>query len=319
MSVREFPFSNNVVGKESPGHTAHSTPNFEVASQTLALPMIEDSVSHNHVHQVKVIPQQSLDARSIKDCEKIFAIGTLGYDFGSEARLDYFIQVMGGRATPYDPIELAKHLFHDENAEQSNALIWTLKVDGIPVYAIEPENQFAVLQYKRLVEFLNDQETKGVERVSIAGVISGEVRLFNGQVVPKISPVLRGMFNWRSRDLDTSSSERAAFTNFIERVYYELRNLGVAPKDRAINYAATNAYQMKEIFADAYKENLFLNKVTATESPVSRPNSDCWDVVLEFFNPKERLTAARKLYCYTIDVSDLMPVTIGKLKSWHSY
>ncbi|MBQ4797523.1 peptidase S8, partial [Pectobacterium versatile] len=66
-------------------------------------------------------------------------------------------------------------------------------------------------------------------------------------------------------------------------------------------------------------EGLFLNKIGAERSPVSRPESDCWDVVLEFFNPKERLTAARKLYRYTIDVSDVMPVTIGTLRSWHAY
>ena len=76
---------------------------------------------------------------------------------------------------------------------------------------------------------------------------------------------------------------------------------------------------MKEVFEDAFSEDLFLNKISAVESPVSRPDSDCWDVVLEFFNPKERLTAARKLYRYTIDVSDIMPVTVGDLRTWHAY
>ncbi|CNJ60934.1 cyanobactin maturation protease, PatA/PatG family [Yersinia enterocolitica] len=64
---------------------------------------------------------------------------------------------------------------------------------------------------------------------------------------------------------------------------------------------------------------LFNGQVIPTVSPVSRPDSGCWDVVLEFFNPKERLTTARKLYRDTIDVSDIMPVTIGTLRSWYVY
>ncbi|NPE55707.1 PatA/PatG family cyanobactin maturation protease [Dickeya dadantii] len=297
----------------------------------LSLSKISDPAANHYVHAParRVMPQSSLlDARTVRDQEKIFVIGQVGYDFGTEARLDYFTQVMGNKSGyPFDPVQMAEHLNTGDNAEQSNALIWTLKIDGIPVYAIKPDAQFAVLEYARLVEFLYEQETKGVERVSIAGIISGETRLFNGQVIPTISPVLRGMFNWESQDISKMLMGESAvgtpkskeLVNFINRIYYELRNRGYESNERAINYAATNAYQMKEIFDDAFAEGLFLNKIGAERSPVSRPESDCWDVVLEFFNPKERLTAARKLYRYTIDVSDVMPVTIGTLRSWHAY
>ncbi|MGM3225136.1 PatA/PatG family cyanobactin maturation protease [Dickeya zeae] len=297
----------------------------------LAFPKISDPAANHYVHAParRIMPQSSaLDARTVRDQEKIFVIGQVGYDFGTEARLDYFTQVMGNKSGyPFDPVQMAEHLNTGDNAEQSNALIWTLKIDGIPVYAIKPDAQFAVLEYARLVEFLYEQETKGVERVSIAGIISGETRLFNGQVIPTISPVLRGMFNWESQDISKMLMGESAvgtpkskeLINFINRIYYELRNRGYESNERAINYAATNAYQMKEIFDDAFAEGLFLNKISAERSPVSRPESDCWDVVLEFFNPKERLTAARKLYRYTIDVSDVMPVTIGTLRSWHAY
>ena len=304
--------------------------NSAVKAPALKLPEINDPAPHNNVHVMpsQVAPQATTDARTVREFEKVFLIGTVGYDFGTEARLDYFTQVMGHhKGHPFDPVEMAKHLAKDDNIEQSNALIWTLKIDGMPVYAIDPDSQFAVLQFGRLVEFLSDQETKGVERVSIAGVVTGETRLFNGQVIPKISPVLRGMFNWTSNVLaelvmggaGSAGSQTEQLTNFLNRVYYELRNRGTASEERAINYAATNAYQMKEIFDDAFKENLFLNKISAVESPVCRPDSDCWDVILEFFNPKERLTAARKLYRYTVDVSDVMPVTIGTMRSWHAY
>ncbi|PQQ40037.1 peptidase S8 [Photorhabdus luminescens] len=302
----------------------------QLQSFSLALPEINDPASNNRVHAPinRVIPQADFDARNVRSQEKVFLIGTIGYDFGTEARLDYFTQVMGNKnGHPFDPCQMAEHLTTGDNVEQSNALIWTLKVDGIPIYAIKPDSQFAVLEYARLVEFLNEQETKGVERVSISGIITGETRLFNGQVIPTVSPVLRGMFNWKSRDLtklimdakSIGTPEAEELINFINRIYYELRNRGYESHERAINYAATNAYQMREIFDDAFSKSLFLNSISAVVSPVSRPDSDCWDVVLEFFNPKERLTAARKLYRYTIDVSDIMPVTIGVLRSWYAY
>lgn len=297
---------------------------------SLSLPTIADPAAHNYVHAPvnSVVPQSDSDARSVRHQEKVFLIGTLGYDFGTEARLDYFTQVMGNqKGHPFDPGQMATHLTENDNIEQADALIWTLKVDGIPIYAIKPDSQFSVLEYARMVEFLNDQETRGVERISVAGIVSGETRLFNGQHVPTVTPVLRGMFNWKSRDLTKLiMGEEAVGTpkanellNFINRIYYELRNRGYSSHERAVNYAATNAYQMREIFDDAFDEDLFLNKISAVTSPVSRPESDCWDVVLEFFNPKERLTTARKLYRYTIDVSDIMPVTIGTLRSWYAY
>ena len=47
-----------------------------------------------------------------------------------------------------------------------------------------PQGPFASDAYKLLRQFLEEQRTKGAERVSIPGMISGNVRLFNGQVVP---------------------------------------------------------------------------------------------------------------------------------------
>lgn len=305
---------------------------------SLKLPEISDPAPNKIIHNSggQIRPQATAtDARSMHYEEKVYVIGTVGYDFGTEARMDYFSQVMGQGAHPVDPNEMAKHLQDGDNAEQSSGLIWTLKIDGIPVYAIEPENQFAVLQYARLVKFLVDQETHDVERISIAGYITGEVKLMNGHVVPKISPVLRGMFNWNTNVLaeaalsspqgnngqngNSDNQAKLLLENFLDRVYYELRNMGQDSEERAMNYAASNAYQISEVFDDALKESLFLNKISAEKSPVSRPNSDCWDVVLEFFNPKERLTSARKLYRYTIDVSDIMPVTVGKLRKWYAF
>nr|WP_042873154.1 MULTISPECIES: hypothetical protein [Dickeya] len=68
------------------------------------------------------------------------------------------------------------------------------------------------------------------------------------------------------------------------------------------------------MFRKSFAEGLFLNKISATLSPVSYPESDCWDLVLEFFNPKEHLALLHaNLYRYTVDVSNVMPFIIGTL------
>jgi PatG C-terminal len=50
----------------------------------------------------------------------------------------------------------------------------------------------------------------------------------------------------------------------------------------------------------------------------SRPSlQDCWDVLLKFFNPKNN-QEAKQVFRFTIDVSDLIPVTLGVVRSWSS-
>jgi hypothetical protein len=51
------------------------------------------------------------------------------------------------------------------------------------------------------------------------------------------------------------------------------------------------------------------------KSPVCRPDSDCYDVELAFFNPNNTRVANR-IYRFTVDVSDVIPVTIGAVRSW---
>jgi PatG C-terminal/Family of unknown function (DUF5838) len=50
---------------------------------------------------------------------------------------------------------------------------------------------------------------------------------------------------------------------------------------------------------------------------ICRMDSDCWDVQLKFFDP-ENSRRAKKVFRFTIDVSDLIPVTLGEVRSWSS-
>jgi cyanobactin maturation PatA/PatG family protease len=213
------------------------------------------------------------------------------------------------------------------------AIVWTLNLDATPIYAIQPAGPFAREAYDRLRQFLHEQLTEGVERISVAGHIVGSVRLFSGQTVPVIQPDLRGMFSWTIRALveavggrapasDADEQERERYTErtrgireFLERVYHELRNLGLTPQERAINAAATNAVNVARVVEDALRREMQLDQIEVVRSPICREGSDCWDVKLMFFNPTRIFEQARKVYRFSVDVSDV-PVMVGSVRSW---
>jgi hypothetical protein len=103
--------------------------------------------------------------------------------------------------------------------------------------------------------------------------------------------------------------------NFLNRVYYDLRNLGITPEQRALNFAATNAFQASQVLESAANGTLELDVVSVHKSPVCRPDSDCYDIEIAFFDPTNVLVANR-IYRFTVDVSDVMPVTIGAIRAW---
>jgi hypothetical protein len=273
-----------------------------------------------------------------------YALGQLGFDFGTEARRDSFAQSMdpirdsNGKAiahgNPYDAGQLLAYL--KKNPWDGASLTWTLSIDTTPVYAILPAGPFAAEVHERLREFLADM-IDGVERVSIPGAAAGSVRLMNGQIVPAIVPELRGMYSWTTNALvqsllppqteSATDAEKVTFAaigievangvrSFLERVYYELRNLGQTPQERAINFAATNAFNIEAVFEHAQKENTALDTIEVERSPICRPESDCWDVKLMFFFPERPPLAPRRVYRFTVDVSDIVPVTVGEMRSW---
>ena len=115
------------------------------------------------------------------------------------------------------------------------------------------------------------------------GVIGGSVRLQSGQVVPIIVPAIRGMYSWATQPLVThvlgrraqgSGRERetydrfsAGLTNFLDRVYYDLRNLGITGEERAINYSATNAVQIADVIRSTTRDQLDLDRLAVKKSP----------------------------------------------------
>lgn len=272
----------------------------------------------------------------------VYVLGTIGYDFGSEARRDSFKQLMPGvvidgtmiPANPYDGRQIVDYL--EANPSESKSLIWTIKQDLNPIYAIEVKGGFAADVYEMLQLMLAGQlepenSDNYIERVSIPGQLTDKtIELFSGQEVPVITIVnTRGMYGWKVNGLvdaalQTLTSElvdaeeirmRRSLGSFLNKVYFDLQNLGKTSKDRALNFSATNAFQAASIFTQAVSTGMELDSIEIEKSLFCRINSDCWDIKLKFFDP-ERGLRAKKVYLFTIDVSDKIPVTLGEVRSW---
>lgn len=272
----------------------------------------------------------------------VYALGTLGYDFGSEARRDSFKQLMPNvaidgitvPANPYDARQMASYL--EQRPTEGKSLIWTLNQELTPIYAIDPKGAFAADVYETLQAILAGQvqpqdSEDYVERVSFPGRLTDRtIELFSGQVVPVVTlPNIRGMYGWKINNLVSAAIEsvatqeigtdevrlRRSLNSFLHRIYYDLQNLGQTSKDRALNFAATNAFQAASSFSEAVSSGMELDSIEVEKSPFCRLDSDCWDVKLKFFDP-ENGSRAKRVYLFTIDVSYIIPVTLGEVRSW---
>lgn len=121
-----------------------------------------------------------------------FPIGRLFYDFGKEARLDYFVQAIanwrdsligrgdpafgperdrsGDTSAPYNPAIMARYLLNQAEGESAtpsgsgnnfpdaDAIIWTMTIDSIPIYAVKPLDVFGLGFFAALILALWHQE-----------------------------------------------------------------------------------------------------------------------------------------------------------------
>ncbi|HAX76098.1 MAG TPA: methyltransferase type 11 [Cyanobacteria bacterium UBA11372] len=272
----------------------------------------------------------------------VYALGTIGYDFGSEARRDTFKQLMPAveidgttiPANPYDVRQMVNYL--SQNPSEAKALIWTLNQELTPVYALEPRQGFSADVYETLIMMLAGQiepedSDDFVERVSIpAKTADKTVQLFSGQELPVITIInTRGMYAWTINNLVEAALEsvaaqvpqadeialRKSLNSFLNKVYFEFQNLGATSRDRALNFSVTNTFQAASSFAAVVSTGMQLDGIEVEKSKFCRLNSDCWDVILKFFDP-ENSRRAKKVYRFTVDVSDRIPVTLGQLRSW---
>jgi cyanobactin maturation PatA/PatG family protease len=311
-----------------------------------SLATVDDVIPSNHSINVSVAPVNASQAvqgiTTSAASKRVYVLGSIGYDFGSETRRDSFKQLMPAieidgtttPANPYDARQLVNYLA--ANPSEHKSLIWTINQELNPIYAIEVKGGFAADVYEMLQLMLAGQiepedSDNFIERVSIPGQLTDKkIELFSGQEIPVITVNnVRGMYGWKVNGLvdaalqilseelaDADEIEmRRSLSSFLKRVYFDLQNVGQTAKDRALNFAATNAFQAASSFAQAISTGMELDTIEVEKSPFCRINSDCWDIKLKFFDP-DRGLRAKKVYLFTIDVSYLIPVTLGEVRSW---
>lgn len=261
-----------------------------------------------------------------------YAIGRLGVSFPNQTRRDAFWRAVNGNREvdlkPIDNNELLKLL--KEQPFQAQSLIWTLSRTEVPMYAIVPSGAFASETYRWLVEEWADS---AVEFASVPGILAGKTTLYDGSVVDVLVPDLRGLSSWsineytdaifkarRAVERDTDESRlQDEIGRYLKKILFTIRNRGVAPEDRALNAAATNAFNVSSVIVEAGREGMTLRDVRVERSPFSRPGGDYFDVLLTFFDPARRLDKAPLLARFTIDVADTVPVMIGEPTVWYEY
>jgi cyanobactin maturation PatA/PatG family protease len=233
-------------------------------------------------------------------------------------------------ANPYDAQQMVNYL--EQSPAAARSLIWTLNQELNPIYALEPQKAFATEIYEAFQLLLAGQiqppsSNNYIERVSIPGILTDRtVELSSGQVVPVLRlPNVRGLFGWSVTMLvDAAISSvngsdeirlRRALSNFLKRVYYDLRNSGQLDRERALNFAVTNAFQAASTFAEAISTGMELDTIEVEKSPFCRLDSNCWDIKLKFYDP-DTSRRGKRIFRFTIDVKDTLPVTLGQVKSW---
>ncbi|MFD4658635.1 S8 family serine peptidase [Kitasatospora sp. NPDC058444] len=184
-----------------------------------------------------------------------------------------------------------------------------------------------------------------ISRISIPGRLTDRtVRLFSGQVVPVVEVKSRGVYIWYQKQLvdavvqavlhqavhDSLTVDEAYIRKtmdaFLDKVYYQFRNLGQTSADRALNSAGTNAFSVagpisKAMLlgqsvpstvrrADQPISLYCIDTISVAKSPYCRMGSDCQDVKVTFFDPEDD-RHARVSMLFTIDVSDEFPVTLA--------
>jgi hypothetical protein len=262
----------------------------------------------------------------------VYAIGRLGVSFISQTRRDaIWRKVNGAQEGDLKPItnDELQRLFAAEPF-QAQSVVWTLSRSEVAMYAIVPSGPFALETYEFLVKEWSDPN---VEFVSLPGVLAGSVGLYDGQIVEAVVPDRRGMYSWASKKYVEALTEarsriatgltaeqvRVQIDRFLGKIYFTIRNRGLLPEERALNAAATNAFNFSPVIVEAGQDGLSLKDIGVEKSPLSRPGGDYYDVLLTFFDPNDRLGRAPLRARFTIDVADTVPVMIGDPVTWYEY
>jgi len=221
------------------------------------------------------------------------------------------------RATPHD----------------SDLVRFVLRIGGQPRYALGASGPHAAAVIDRLIALASaglgfEAVPRLVDRVAVPGVLLPTgVRLRDGTKVREVLvSIPESLTGWRTEDIVEAAltahgavtpEARRLLAGVLDRIYEQALNDGVRAPERALNASATNATQLAHVAERMSAVGAELREVAVQPSRFDRPRSDCWDVVLAFADPIEP-TRSWWQWVWTIDVSDLRPVTINWPRAWRT-
>ncbi|WP_458387503.1 S8 family serine peptidase [Rhizobium redzepovicii] len=86
-------------------------------------------------------------SKSTQDASLVFAIGHIDYEYVSESRKNSLQKLVSdGSGNPLAGIDLLDFLDKPENEYLTQSFVWTLKIGGFPVYAIQPTGAYDSLR-----------------------------------------------------------------------------------------------------------------------------------------------------------------------------
>lgn len=119
---------------------------------------------NNNTGNVAMTTTPQIEPNSISEPreseQKVFAMGTIGFDFQIAARQDYFLQRIVSYTSGTLDERFFKYFLESNCWEETELLTWVLKVDGTPVYALKPCGVNLIETYKLLASCLYFQMDK---------------------------------------------------------------------------------------------------------------------------------------------------------------
>jgi cyanobactin maturation PatA/PatG family protease len=268
--------------------------------------------------------------QSLRLPARVSTFGSLVLDVVHHRRREQLTRVLaaeGIAGAPEDPVALLA-LFERHPAEAAGFVWQLVRSDGRARFALQPEGPYAADVWALLIEAYRALHLGGPgapERISVSGVLTtGTVRTATGTELGVLAlPVTRGIAAWSTMQLAAAAAAPfgggdelvGALADLLDRAYHDLADWGTTAPGRALAFSVTNpmapAWSLARVAGSGYR----LEEVTVRRSTFARPHSDCWDVVLAFRDP-ERRERARWLHRHTVDVADVVPVSVGEVSSW---
>ena len=262
--------------------------------------------------------------QSLRTPTSVFALGSVGFEIPTDLAYEALEQnrkSVGIDGSVADAAVMGRLLA--ERPSLAEGLTWLLQENGNPIYALEPQGPLAAEIYSNLAEILTAQVLGEVDTISIPGLRLSSMRsLRDGTRVPRVvMEVTRGLYAWTVESsvartgIDVESSE--ILLSILRKIKDESRNDGAGGPYRTLNYLLANPVQLTMSAVIAQREGFTFGGLNILRSTFSRPYSECWDIELAFVDTENEFRAGL-IHRHTVDVADILPVSVGALKAWRA-